>query len=52
MSKAKLARIVYKKLKESIPGGPQKGQKVKSHGVYAGKRFELDELVPVQVRGE
>ena len=38
MSKAKLARIVYKKLKEGIPGGPQKGQKVKSHAIYAGKR--------------
>jgi hypothetical protein len=52
MSKAKLARIVFKKLKEGIPGGPAKGQKVKSHAIYAGKRFELDELVPVQVRGE
>jgi hypothetical protein len=52
MSKAKLARIVYKKLKEGIPGGPAKGQKVKSHAIYAGKRFELDELVPTQIRGD
>jgi hypothetical protein len=52
MSKAKLAKIVFKKLKKGIPGGPAKGQKVKSHGVYAGKRFELDELVPTQIRGD
>jgi len=29
MSKTKLARIVFKKLKKGIPGGPDKGQKVK-----------------------
>ena len=34
MSKAKFAKIVFKKLKEGIPGGPRKGQKVKSHVIF------------------
>ena len=52
MAKLKLARIVYKELKEGIPGGPSKGQKVKSHAIYGGKRYELNDLVEVQRRGE
>ena len=52
MSKAKFAKIVFKKLKEGIPGGPRKGQKAASHGIYDGKRYELDELTPVKARGE
>ncbi len=52
MSKAKFAKIVFKKLKEGIPGGPRKGQKVASHGIYDGRRYELDELTPVKARGE
>ena len=46
MAKVKLAKIIYKKLKNG------KDSLEKSHAVYGGKRFELDELVPVQVRGE
>lgn len=46
MAKVKLAKIIYKKLKNG------KDSSEKSHAVYGGKRFELDELVPVQVRGE
>ncbi len=52
MAKLKLARIVYKELKEGIPGGPSKGQKVKSHAIYDGKRYELNDLVKVQRRGD
>ena len=52
MSKAKFAKIVFKKIKEGIPGGPRKGQKVASHGIYDGRRYELDELTPVKARGE
>ncbi len=39
MSKAKYAKIVFKKIKEGIPGGPRKGQKVASHGIYDGRRY-------------
>ena len=46
MAKVKLAKIIYKKLKNG------KDSLEKSHAVYGGKRFELDELVKVQVRGE
>ena len=46
MAKVKLAKIIYKKLKNG------KDSLEKSHAIYGGKRFELDELVPVQVRGE
>jgi hypothetical protein len=52
MSKAKFAKIVFKKIKEGIPGGPRKGQKVASHGIYDGRRYELDELTPLKARGE
>ena len=37
MAKSKFAKIVFKKLKEGIPGGPRKGQKVASHGRRKGK---------------
>jgi len=52
MGKRKLAKIIYKKLKEGIPGGPQKNQKVKDHAVYDGKRYELNELVKVDFAGK
>ena len=52
MATRKLAKIIYKKLKEGIPGGPQKNQKVKDHAVYDGKRYELNELVKVDFGGK
>jgi len=52
MAKREIAKIIYKKLKEGIPGGPQKNQKVKDHAVYDGKRYELNELVKVDFGGK